>query len=128
MSLDRLSPWALALLRIVAALLFIEHGTQKFLGFPASPAASGTVSLFSLMGLASIIEIGGGLLVLVGKYARPAAFVMSGMMATAYWMAHGPRSFFPVLNGGDAAILFCFVFLYIAVAGPGACALDGRRG
>ena len=124
---DRLTafaPQALAILRIVAALLFIEHGTQKLLGFPESQF---TPAFGSLMWFAGLIEIVGGVLVLLGLFARPAAFVLSGQMAFAYWMAHAPQSVFPVLNGGDASILFCFVFLYVFVAGPGAWSLDTRR-
>lgn len=118
-------PYVLGLLRIVAALLFIEHGTMKLFGFPASDMPR--AALFSLMGLAGVLELVGGALVLVGLFTRPIAFLLSGMMAVAYFMAHGPQSFFPVLNGGDAAILFCFIFLYLFVAGPGAFSLDERR-
>ncbi len=124
---DRLSayaPQALALLRIVAALLLLEHGTQKLLGFPASQFSP---AFGSLLWFAGVIEIVGGVLVLVGLFARPAAFIISGEMAVAYWMAHAPHGFFPVANGGEAAILFCFVFLYVFVAGPGAWSLDARR-
>ncbi|MBE7186640.1 MAG: DoxX family protein [Methylobacterium mesophilicum] len=128
---DRLSlysPQALALLRIVAALLFIEHGTQKLFGFPvAADAAAAAGSLSGLMMLAGILEVFGGLLILVGFLTRPVAFVLSGFMAVAYFMAHFPKSFFPVLNGGDAAILFCFLYLYLFFAGPGAWAVDTRR-
>jgi putative oxidoreductase len=115
---------ALGVLRIVSALLFLEHGTTKFLGFPpgASPAA------FSLSWFAGLIELVGGALLVVGLWVRPAAFIMSGTMAVAYWVAHAPRSFFPVNNGGDAAILFCFVFLYFVFAGGGAWSLDAVRG
>jgi putative oxidoreductase len=126
-TMDRLTtyaPQALGLLRIVAALLFIEHGTQKLFGFPPSEMSPG---FLSLMWFSGVIEVVGGVLVLLGLFARPAAFIMSGQMAVAYFMAHAPQSFFPVANGGDAAILFCFVFLYIFVAGPGACSLDARR-
>jgi putative oxidoreductase len=126
-SLSRFAPYALAMLRIVAALLFIEHGTQKLFGFPMRPGGGAAPQLFSLMGLAGILELVGGALVLIGLFTRPVAFVLSGQMAVAYWMAHGPRSFFPVLNGGDAAILFCFIFLYIAIVGAGAWALDNKR-
>lgn len=115
---------AIGVLRIVTALLFIEHGTQKLLGFPAS--GHGSPALFSLMGLAAILEIFGGLLVLIGFKTRYVAFILSGEMAVAYWMAHAPRNFFPVNNGGDPAVLFCFVFLFLAVAGAGAWSLDGR--
>jgi putative oxidoreductase len=114
----------LGILRIVAALLFMAHGTQKLLGFPASDFSP---SVGSLMWIAGLIELVGGALVLVGFQTRIAAFVMSGQMAFAYWMAHAPQSVFPVLNGGDAAILFCFVFLYLVFAGPGAFSLDDRR-
>ena len=125
--MDRLTayaPQALAVLRIVTALLFIEHGTQKLFGLPETEMSP---AFLSLPWLAGAIEIVGGVLVLLGLFTRPAAFIMSGQMAVAYWMAHAPQSFFPVENGGDAAILFCFVFLYIFIAGPGAWSLDGRR-
>lgn len=125
---DRLSayqPQVLAVLRIMTALLFIEHGTQKFFDFPAAAQPFG--NLMNLTGLAGLLEIGGGLLVLVGLFTRPVAFVLCGFMAVAYFMAHAPQSFFPVNNRGDAAILFCFVFLYLTAAGPGAFALDNRR-
>jgi len=115
-------PRALAVLRIVTALIFIEHGTQKLLGFPPSPNPG--PALFSLLGLAGVLELFGGALVLVGLFTRPVAFVLSGFMAAAYFMAHAPRSFFPALNGGDAAILYCFVFLYLCVVGAGAWSLD----
>ena len=123
---DRLSayaPQALAVLRIITALLFILHGTQKILGFPASDM---TPPLMSLFGFAGIIEIIAGVLVLVGFFSRPAAFIAAGEMAVAYWMAHAPSNLFPSMNGGDAAILFCFVFLYLFTAGGGAWSLDGK--
>ena len=127
---DRLSayqPQALAALRIMSALLFIEHGTQKFFNFP--PAEQPFGDLMNLLGVAGVLEVVGGLLILVGLFTRPVAFVLCGFMAVAYFMAHAPQSFFPINNRGDAAILFCFVFLYLTAAGPGAFALDnGRRG
>lgn len=122
---DRLSayaPQALAVLRIVTALLFIEHGTQKLFGFPV-PAMGPTEGL---MLLAGILETVGGLLILVGFFTRPVAFILCGMMAVAYWMGHAPMSFWPVANMGDAAILFCFVFGYLVFAGPGAWSIDKR--
>jgi putative oxidoreductase len=119
--LSAYSPQALAVLRIVTALLFIEHGTQKLFGFPPSDMAGGASGL---MLVAGILEVFGGVLVLIGLFTRPVAFVLSGMMAVAYFMAHAPQSFFPVINQGDAAILFCFVFLYLAFAGPGAWSID----
>ncbi|MBN9070045.1 MAG: DoxX family protein [Rhizobiales bacterium] len=126
-NLSRYQPQVLALLRIMAALLFIEHGTMKLFGFPSSGDAGGGGSLGTLMLVAGILETFGGLLILIGLFTRPAAFLLSGMMAVAYFMAHAPNSFFPVLNQGDAAILFCFVFLYLVVAGPGAWSVDGAR-
>lgn len=120
------APRALAILRIVAALIFLAHGTQKLFGFPAPPSGN-FPPVMSLPWIAAFIEIGGGLLLLLGVFVRPAAFVMSGTMAVAYWMAHAPRSPFPVNNGGDAAILYCFVFLYIFVAGGGAWTLSSSR-
>lgn len=116
----------LAVLRIVAALCFMEHGCQKLFGFPSLPAA-GKPELLSLLGIAAVLEFFGGLLVLVGFQTRVAAFLLSGEMAIGYWMAHAPKSPFPAINGGDAAILFCFLFLYLVFAGPGAWALDNRR-
>lgn len=125
---ERLSlyrPQALAALRIMTALQFIEHGTQKFFNFP--PAAEPFGELTLLIGVAGLLEIVGGGLVLVGLFTRPAAFVLSGFMAVAYFMAHMPMDFWPVNNRGDAAISFCFIFLYLVFAGPGAFALDNRR-
>lgn len=119
-------PRVLAVLRIVVALIFIEHGTQKLFGFPTVPTGASPAA-FSLPWFSGLIELIGGLMVLFGFYVRPAAFVMSGTMAVAYFMAHAPRSFFPVQNGGDAAILYCFIFLYMAVAGGGAWAFDNSR-
>ncbi len=120
------APRMLSVLRIVAALLFIEHGTQKLFAFP--PPASGVgPAMFALTWFAAVIELVGGVALLLGLFTRPVAFVLSGEMAVAYWMAHAPRSPFPVLNGGDGAILYCFVFLYIAVAGAGVWSLDHGR-
>ena len=119
------APRMLSILRIVAALIFMEHGTQKLFGFPASPNPA--PALFSLYGLAGILEVAGGALLLLGLFTRPVAFALAGMMAVAYWMVHAPRSPFPVLNGGDAAILYCFVFLFLVVAGGGVWSLDARR-
>ncbi|SFV32835.1 putative oxidoreductase [Devosia crocina] len=121
---DRLSayaPQALAVLRIITALLFLAHGTQKLLGFPAAEWAP---EAFSMPWIAGVIEIITGVLIAIGFFTRPAAFVASGTMAVAYWMAHAPSNFFPVNNGGDAAVLFCFVFLYLVFAGPGAWSVN----
>ncbi len=120
-------PRALSLLRIVAALLFIEHGSAKLFGFPDVPMFE-NLDLFSLLGLAGVLEFFGGLLLLVGLFTRPVAFILSGEMAFAYFMAHAPRNFFPVINEGDAAILYCFIFLYIAIVGGGVWSVDYARG
>lgn len=123
---DRLSlysPQALGVLRIVTALIFIGHGTQKLFGFPATEMGA----LNGLQIVAGNLEVWGGILILVGFLTRPTAFVLSGFMAVAYWMAHAPSSVFPVNNGGDAAILYCFVFLYLVFAGPGAWSVDETR-
>ena len=121
------APRALSVLRIVAALLFLEHGMQKLFGFPS---ATTQPAVFSLIWFAAIIELAGSVLLLIGLFSRPVAFLMSGEMAFAYWMVHAPKSAFPVLNGGDAAILYCFAFLYIAAAGAGPWSADAvmRRG
>jgi putative oxidoreductase len=106
----------------MAALLFLEHGTQKLLGFPPSPNPG--PPLASLLGVQGLIELIGGILLLLGLFTRVVAFILSGDMAVAYFMVHAPKSFFPSLNGGDAAILFCFVFLYLAVVGGGEWSVD----
>lgn len=121
---DRWAGPALSLLRIVAALLFIEHGTAKLLGFPGLPAGMPMPAAMSLPWIAGVIELIGGLLLLVGLLSRPAAFILSGEMAVGYWIVHAPQSTFPAVNGGDAAILFCFVWLLIAAAGPGPWSVD----
>ena len=116
-------PRVLSILRAVAGLIFMLHGTQKLLGFPAS---SRTVEMFSLPWTAGVIEIATGALIMLGLFTRPAAFLASGTMAFAYWMAHAPRDLFPTNNGGDAAILYCFVFLYLVFSGPGPWSLDAK--
>jgi putative oxidoreductase len=125
--LARRAPYALALLRIVSGLIFLEHGTQKFFGFPDGQSAFTGLALDNPGAFAGLIEIATGILITIGLFTRPAAFLASGTMAVAYWMAHAPQDFFPVNNGGDAAILYCFIFLYILFAGPGVWSLDERR-
>ncbi len=120
--------WAsrvLSLLRIVTALLFIEHGTQKLFGFP--PLDHPAPALLSLLGIAALLETIGGALLLLGLFTQPVAFILSGEMAVAYWLYHAPHSIFPAINGGDAAILDCFIFLYLAFAGGGTWSLDALR-
>jgi len=122
--LSRHAPMMLSVLRIVAGLIFLAHGTQKFLSFPAGQAA-GAGWTFSHPGhFAGIVELVCGALILVGLLTRPAAFLASGTMAVAYWYQHAPQDFFPVNNLGDAAILYCFLFLYFVFAGPGPISLD----
>ena len=121
------SPWSqrlLSVLRIVTAFLFMEHGANKLFGFLASPHAV-LPPLFSLMGLAGILEFFGGLAVLIGLFTRPVAFILSGQMAVAYFMVHASGGFWPLENKGELAALYAFVFLYLAKAGGGAWSLDG---
>jgi putative oxidoreductase len=118
------TPRLLSIVRIVVALLFMQHGLQKLFGLLAGPFQP---PMFSLLWFAAIIELLGGVLLLVGLFSRVAAFIMSGEMAVAYFMVHFPKSFFPAINGGDAAVLFCFVFLYLAAAGPGPWSIDASR-
>jgi putative oxidoreductase len=120
----RFASHALALLRIVTAALFLAHGLVKSVGFPAG-AAPGEQPVMTLLGLAGVIKVTTGALLIPGLFTRPAALIACGEMAVAYWLYHAPRNFFPAINGGDAAILFCFVFLYIFAAGPGVLSLDG---
>jgi putative oxidoreductase len=120
------APRLLAALRIVSALLFLEHGLVKLIGFPAD-AAPGQQALLSFLGIAGLIETVGGVLLLLGLLTRPVAFLLSGEMAVGYFVVHAPAGFFPAINGGDAAILFCFIFLYLFAAGPGAWSLDEMR-
>jgi putative oxidoreductase len=116
----------LSVLRIVAALLFLEHGAVKLLGFPpGSPMPMPPA--FTLFWFAGLIELVGGALIALGLFTRSAAFLCAGEMAVAYFMGHAPRGFFPVINMGDAAILYCFVFLYISAAGPGPWSVDAVR-
>ncbi len=115
------APWAQGLLRIVAGLLFLEHGTAKLLHFPHVAAFDHIPPLIMVAG---VIELVGGALVTVGLFTRIAAFIMSGEMAVAYFTAHLPHGFFPILNGGELAILYCFTFLFFAAAGAGALSLD----
>src|SRR5215470_6470777 len=123
-NVTRLAPYALAVLRIMAAALFLEHGLVKLVGFP-SGASPGEQPLVTLLGLAGVIETVTGALMILGLFTRSAALIAAGEMAVAYWLYHAPHSFYPAVNSGDAAILFCFVFLYISVAGPGVLSLDG---
>jgi putative oxidoreductase len=123
--LSRWQPQILALLRIVVGLLFLEHGLSKFFGFPVPFPLPGPLP--PLLVAAGVIEVVGGALVTLGLFTRLAAFIASGEMAVAYWIQHFPKSPWPLANQGEGAILFCFIFLYLAAAGPGAWSIDDAR-
>ncbi len=124
--LARWAPQLQSTLRIVAAFLFIAHGTQKLFAFPVTeprvPAA-----LLSLAGLAGVLEVFGGLLLLLGLFTRPVAFLLAGEMAVAYFRSHAASNFWPLLNRGELAVLYCFIWLFMAAAGPGPWSLDALR-
>lgn len=121
------SPRLLSILRIVTALLFMTHGSAKLFQMPHQ-AMFDNLQLMSLIGVQGMLEFGGGLLLLIGLFSRPVAFILSGDMAVAYFMAHWPKGFLPLLNGGELAVLYCFVFLYLWIAGPGPWSIDARLG
>ena len=121
------APRVLSILRIVAAFIILLHGTQKLFAFPGPPAGGNLPPLLSQYGIGAIMELVGGLLLLFGLFTRPVAFLLAGEMAVAYWQFHFPRNFWPTLNGGDAAILYCFIFLYLVFAGPGPWSVDATR-
>ena len=125
--LDRSAPIMLSLLRFITGLLFLEHGAQKLLSFPPGDNAGSGLGFANLGAYAGIVELAAGTLIAIGLLTRPAAFVASGTMAVAYFYAHAPRNFWPVNNMGDAAILYCFVFLYFVFAGPGPWSVDAAR-
>jgi putative oxidoreductase len=122
---QRFAPAVLSILRIMTALLLLQHPLSKFLAFPAAMNPPAT---FSLTWFAGAIEIVGGALLLIGLFTRPVAFVLSGLLAFAYFIGHAPRGFYPLTNGGEPAVLFCFIFLYIACAGGGPLSVDALRG
>ena len=119
------TPYLLSVLRFVAGLTFMSHGVAKLLKYPPLPMFA-KVELMSLIGVAGILELVGGALLIVGLCTRPVAFILAGEMAVAYFMSHFPHGFHPLVNGGEAAILFCFIFLYIAAAGGGPWSLDAK--
>jgi putative oxidoreductase len=125
-TLSRFRPQLLSVLRIMAGLLVLQHGTAKILGFPASEIAGTPIT--SLGGIAGLIELVFGALLVVGFQARIAAFLLSGLTAAAYFIAHAPQGFYPMLNGGEIAALYCFTFLYLAAAGPGPISVDAQTG
>lgn len=117
------TPRVLGIVRIIVGFLFTAHGTQKVLNFPASP--NGAADLFSFMGFAGALELIGGLLIILGLFTRTTAFILSGMMAVAYFMVHAPQGFLPIVNKGELAVIYSFVFLLFTATGPGAFSLDG---
>ena len=121
-ALNKYQPYAIGILRIVTGLLYFEHGTQKAFSFPIP----GPETLSGLSLASTALELVGGVLIILGFFTRPVAFILAGHMAFAYFLAHAPQSFFPVANGGDAAILFCFVFLTLVTTGAGAFSIDNR--
>jgi putative oxidoreductase len=121
------TPRLLGLLRIITGFLYLQHGTAKLFGAPHVAMFDG-LQVMSLMGVAGILELVGGALLLLGLFTRPVAFILSGQMAAAYFMAHAPQGFLPILNGGELAVLYSFIFLYFAAAGGGAFSIDGLRG
>ena len=120
---SRLTAYLQSVLRMVAAFVYIAHGTQKLFGFPVSGPRPG-VALLSLLGAAGVLETFGGLLMLIGLFSRPVAFILSGQMAYAYFTQHAPRGGWPILNGGELAVLYCFIWLFFVAAGPGPWSLD----
>ncbi len=120
------APRLLSVLRIMSGLLLLQHGTGKLLKFPAGVVPA-NFSIATMPGYAGVIEFVCGILLVIGLFSRPAAFLASGMTAVAYFMAHAPQGFFPILNRGELAVLYCFVFLYLAAAGPGPWSVDALR-
>lgn len=126
--MDFLKPYTdqlVSVLRIMSGLLFLQHGTTKYLSIPVSPMSGASPA--TMGGAAGLIELVGGTLIVLGLFTRPVAFILSGTMAVAYFYAHFPKGFFPLLNGGELAVLYCFVFLFLAAAGGGAWGIDAMR-
>jgi len=117
------APYLLSVLRMIAAFLYIAHGTQKLFGFPAT-APRPTFAVFTLLGVAGVLEAFGGGLMLLGLFTRPVAFILSGQMAYAYFTQHAPQSPWPLLNGGELSVLYCFIWLYFTAAGAGPLSVD----
>ena len=122
-----LSPYLLSVLRLVAAFVYAAHGTQKLFGVPGHPFRA-PVFAVTLMFAAGVLETFGGILMFLGLFTRPVAFVLSGQMAVAFFIQHYPGGFWPILNGGELAVLFCFLWLFFSVAGPGPISIDALRG
>ncbi|HET7410544.1 MAG TPA: DoxX family protein [Paracoccaceae bacterium] len=120
------TPHLLSVLRFMSGLLLLQHGMAKYLGFPESQMSG--ASPLTMGGFAGILELVGGILLVIGLFTRPVAFILSGMTAVAYFYAHAPQGFYPLLNGGELAVLYCFVFLFLAAAGGGPLSVDRMRG
>ncbi len=125
-ALEQWAPRALSILRIVTAVLLFEHGVQKLFNLPPPPPNIPIATFLSLDWFAGVLELVGGALLIVGLFTRPVAFLLSGEMAIAYWTVHAPKSFIPLVNRGESAILFCFIFFYLIFAGPGPWSLDRK--
>ena len=121
------SGYLLSILRIVTGLLFLAHGTAKLIQWPFVDMFKDGVPLGSLFGIGGVLEIVGGVLIVLGLFTRPVAFILAGMMAVAYFMFHAPAGFYPIVNGGELAVLYCFIFLFFAAQGPGSLSFDARR-
>ena len=126
-TLSKWSPQLLSVLRIVTGFMFVQHGTQKWFSFPVPRPSGGEIQLFSLTGVTGVLELTGGVLMMLGLFTRPVAFVMSGFMAFAYFIAHAPQGFWTIANKGELAVLYCFVFLYFSAAGGGPWSVDHMR-
>ena len=122
-----LAPQLLSVLRIVAALMFMQSGTMKLFGWPLAMPGGGTAPLLTQVGIGGILEVVGGVLLLVGLFTRPVAFILSGEMAVAYFQFHFPQAFWPIVNQGQPAVLYCFIWLYLSAAGAGPWSLDALR-
>ena len=121
------APQLRSILRIVAAIMFIQVGTMKLFGFPMSMPGGNTASFFSEIWFAGFLEVFGGAFILIGLFTRPVAFILAGEMAVAYFQSHAPKSIWTVINGGAPAVLFCFIWLYLSAAGPGPWSIDAKR-
>ena len=122
-----LAPQLLSVLRIVAALMFLQNGTMKLFGWPMGMPDGSTASLITQVGIGGLLEVVGGALLLVGLFTRPVAFILSGEMAVAYFQFHAPQGFWPIVNQGQPAVLYCFIWLYFSAAGAGPWSLDALR-
>jgi putative oxidoreductase len=122
------APYLLSVLRIVAAFVFLQSGTMKWFGWPMAMPGGGHPAVFSQVGIGGLLEVAGGVLLILGLFTRPVAFILSGEMAVAYFQFHAPQGTWPIVNQGQPAVLFCFLWLYLSARGGGPWSLDARRG